>query len=63
MPPNPADLIESAVVSEVLRTKSVHVQLHQKASGAARILVDVANAEERDSILEGIKSAKIFRLA
>jgi hypothetical protein len=43
-----------------MRTKSVHVQLHQKASGAARILVDVVNAEERDAILEGIKSAKIF---
>ena len=32
--------------------QSVHVQLHQKASGAARIVVDVSNAEERDAIVE-----------
>src|ERR1700722_840000 len=41
----PPDL---SVVSDVLRTTSVHVQLHQKVSGAARILVDVDNADERD---------------
>ncbi|HEY6621572.1 MAG TPA: ParB/RepB/Spo0J family partition protein, partial [Steroidobacteraceae bacterium] len=48
-----------SVVSEVLRTKSVQVQLHQKASGAARIVVDVSNAEERDAIVEAIKAAMV----
>src|SRR6202167_5490969 len=40
---------ELNVVSQVLRTESVHVQLHQKASGAARIVVDVTNADDRDA--------------
>jgi ParB family transcriptional regulator, chromosome partitioning protein len=52
-PKRPPDL---AVVSEILRTKSVHVQLHQRASGAARIVVDVNNADERDAIVEGIRA-------
>jgi ParB family chromosome partitioning protein len=47
---------ELSVVSEVIRTESVHVQLHQKSSGAARIVVDVSNADERDAIVEGIRS-------
>jgi ParB family transcriptional regulator, chromosome partitioning protein len=51
---------ELSVVSEVLRTRSVHVQLHQKASGAARIVVDVGNATDRDAIIEAIKGSKIF---
>jgi ParB family chromosome partitioning protein len=46
---------ELSVVSEVLRTETVHVQLHQKASGAARIIVEVGNAEDRDLIIEGIR--------
>lgn len=49
--PKPPELL---VVSEVLRTKSVHVQLHQKASGAARILIDVADGKARDAVLEAI---------
>jgi ParB family chromosome partitioning protein len=52
---------ELSVVSEVLRTESVHVQLHQRPSGAARIVVDVSNADERDAIVEGIQNARIFR--
>jgi ParB family chromosome partitioning protein len=52
---------ELSVVSEVLRTQTVHVQLHQKASGAARIVADVSNADERDAILGAIRSAKIKR--
>jgi ParB family transcriptional regulator, chromosome partitioning protein len=52
---------ELSVVSEVLRTKSVHVQLHQRPSGAARIVVDVSNASERDGIIEGIRNSEIFR--
>jgi ParB family transcriptional regulator, chromosome partitioning protein len=44
-----------AVVSEVLRTDSVHVQLHQKVSGAARIVIDVGTAEDRDTIIDAIR--------
>ena len=52
---------ELSVVSEVLRTETVHVQLHQKASGAARIVVDVSNADERDAIIEAIRESKVSR--
>lgn len=52
---------ELSVVSEILRTASVHVQLHQKASGAARIVVDVSNADDRDAMIEAIRSAEISR--
>jgi ParB family chromosome partitioning protein len=48
---------ELSVISEVLKTPSVRVQLHQKASGDARIIVDVADANSRDAIVEAIKSA------
>jgi ParB family chromosome partitioning protein len=48
---------ELSVTSDVLKTKSVHVQLRQKASGAARIVVDVADAKTRDAILDAIKQA------
>jgi ParB family transcriptional regulator, chromosome partitioning protein len=46
---------ELPVISEVLKTKTVHVQLHQKASGAARIVIDVAGVEARDAIVDAIK--------
>jgi ParB family chromosome partitioning protein len=46
---------ELPVVSEVLKTKTVHVHLHQKASGAARIVIDVADANERDAVIVAIK--------
>jgi ParB family chromosome partitioning protein len=52
---------ELSVVSEILRTQSVHVQLHQKASGAARIVVDVSSADERDAIIESIRAANLIR--
>lgn len=48
---------ELTVISEVLKTPAVHVQLHQKTSGAARIVVDVADPNSRDAIVEAIKSA------
>jgi ParB family transcriptional regulator, chromosome partitioning protein len=53
-PAKPPDL---SVVSEVLRTKAVHVQLHQKMTGAARIVIEVADAKSRDAIVEAIKGA------
>src|ERR1022692_2386138 len=40
----PAKPVELSVVSEVLRTASVRVELQQKPSGAARIVVEVADA-------------------
>lgn len=51
----PKRRLELSVVSEVLRTESVHVQLHQKASGSARIIVEVGNAQDRDVIIEGLR--------
>jgi ParB family chromosome partitioning protein len=48
---------ELSGVSEVLRTKSVRVGLQQKSSGAARIVVEVMDADTRDKILEAVKLA------
>ncbi len=48
---------ELSVVSEVLRTKSVRVELQQKTSGAARIVVDVTDAKARDAVVEALKKA------
>jgi ParB family transcriptional regulator, chromosome partitioning protein len=48
---------ELSVVSEVLRTKAVHVQLHQRATGAARIVIEVADAKSRDAIVAALKGA------
>jgi ParB family transcriptional regulator, chromosome partitioning protein len=53
----PAKKPELLVVSEVLRTKVVHVQMHEKANGSGKLIVDFANPETRDAIVEGIKSA------
>jgi ParB family chromosome partitioning protein len=46
---------ELAVVSEVLRTETLHVQLHQKRSGTARITVDVTSTEDRDALIDAIR--------
>jgi ParB family transcriptional regulator, chromosome partitioning protein len=48
---------ELSVVSEVLRTKSVRVELQQKASGAARIVVEVSDSKARDAMVEALKKA------
>jgi ParB family transcriptional regulator, chromosome partitioning protein len=45
------------VTSEIVKTRTVHVQLRQKSSGAARIVIDVADAAVRDAVLEAVKSA------
>jgi len=52
---------ELSVVSEILRTESVHVQLHQKASGAARIVIDVDNTGDRDAIIQAIRESTVSR--
>jgi ParB family transcriptional regulator, chromosome partitioning protein len=48
---------ESPVVSQVLRTPSVRVELRQKASGKGKLIVQFADAEARDAIVQAIKSA------
>jgi ParB family chromosome partitioning protein len=45
------------VVSEVLKTASVRVQLRQKGSGASRLIVDVRDPKKRDVIVAAIKKA------
>jgi hypothetical protein len=51
----PAKRPELSVISEALKTKTVHVQLHQRAAGAARIVIDVLDAKSRDAMVEAIK--------
>jgi ParB family transcriptional regulator, chromosome partitioning protein len=53
----PGDKTALPPMTQVLKTKTVHVQLKQKASGAARIVIDVADAKSRDAIVEAIKAA------
>jgi ParB family chromosome partitioning protein len=53
----PAKPLELSVVSEVLKTKSVRVQLHQKASGKGKLIVEFADAKSRDAIVGAIKMA------
>jgi ParB family chromosome partitioning protein len=53
----PSSHPESSVTRQVLKTNTVQVKLHQKASGAARIVIDVAGPKACDAILEAIKKA------
>jgi ParB family chromosome partitioning protein len=53
----PAKHNKLPVIRQILKTKTVHVQLNQKASGAARIVIDVMGAKARDAIVEAIKKA------
>ncbi len=48
---------ELSVVSEVLRTASVRVELQQKASGAGKLIVEFDDPATRDAVIEGIKGA------
>jgi len=48
---------ELSVLSEVLRTQAVHVQLHQKSAGSGKLIVEFADAQSRDAIVDAIKSA------
>jgi ParB family transcriptional regulator, chromosome partitioning protein len=51
----PAGAHDGPMVREVLRTKTVRVQLRQKANGTARIVVHVRDAGARDAIIEAIR--------
>jgi ParB family chromosome partitioning protein len=48
---------ELSVLSEVLRTRAVHVQLHQKPTGAGKLVVEFADAQSRDAIVGAIRAA------
>jgi ParB family chromosome partitioning protein len=52
----PTSRSAKAIVSEVFRTQTVQVQLHQKTGGAGKIVVDFADAHARDRILELIRA-------
>jgi ParB family chromosome partitioning protein len=47
---------ELTVVSEVLRTKAVHVQLQQKTSGKGKLIVEFGDSATRDAVIEAIKA-------
>jgi ParB family chromosome partitioning protein len=49
---------ESTVVSEVLRTKSLHVQLQQRTKGSGKIVIEFADSGARDQLLDLIRSLK-----
>jgi len=47
---------ETSLVSEVMRTSSVQVQLHQRTSGTGKIVVEFANPHARDELLNLIRT-------
>jgi ParB family chromosome partitioning protein len=47
---------ELTVVSEVLRTEAVHVQLHQHTTGSGKIIIEFADSHARDQLLSLIRS-------
>jgi ParB family transcriptional regulator, chromosome partitioning protein len=49
---------ESTVVSEVLRTKTLHVQLQQRTTGSGKIVIEFADSDARDQLLNLIRSLK-----
>jgi ParB family chromosome partitioning protein len=51
----PSKRAESSAISEVFKTKTVHVRLHQKSNGSSRVIVDVQDSKQRDAILDAIK--------
>jgi hypothetical protein len=55
--PAPRKPPELSVLSEVLRTPFVHVQMQVKASGAGRLIVEFKDSVTRDEILGAIKAA------
>jgi ParB family chromosome partitioning protein len=53
----PATPPELSVVSEVLRTPDVRVQLQQKSAGSGKLIVEFADTSARDTIVAAIKAA------
>jgi ParB family chromosome partitioning protein len=54
----PRKPLELSVVSEVMRTASVRVQMQQRTDGSGKLVVEFADVEARDTIIEAIRSAK-----
>ncbi|HEY2678700.1 MAG TPA: ParB/RepB/Spo0J family partition protein [Steroidobacteraceae bacterium] len=48
---------ELSVVSEVLRTPTVRVQLQQRAAGKGKLIVEFADSKSRDAMLRAIEDA------
>jgi ParB family chromosome partitioning protein len=46
-----------SVVSEVLRTAHIRVQLRQRSSGAGKLTIDFADTASRDVVVQAIKAA------
>lgn len=46
---------ELSVIQQVLKTESVSVTVQQRASGAARIVIDVTDAKTKDAVIEAIR--------
>jgi ParB family chromosome partitioning protein len=51
----PSERPEISAISEVLKTKTVHVRLHRKSNESSRLIVDVKDSKTCDAILEAIK--------
>jgi ParB family transcriptional regulator, chromosome partitioning protein len=47
-----------SVVSEVLRTKTLHVQLQQRTNGSGKIVIEFTDSDARDQLLNLIRSLK-----
>jgi len=47
---------ELSVLSEVLRTPFVHVQMQQKATGAGKLVVQFSDSVTRDELIEAIRA-------
>ncbi|HMK84909.1 MAG TPA: ParB/RepB/Spo0J family partition protein [Steroidobacteraceae bacterium] len=47
---------QPSMVSEVMRTPNVRVQLHQRPSGAGKLIIEFTDDVARDALLQGIKS-------
>jgi ParB family chromosome partitioning protein len=52
-PPKPPDL---AVVSEVVRTRKGRAQLHQKASGSCRLVIELSDGTLRDALIDSVRA-------
>jgi hypothetical protein len=46
-----------SVVSEVVRTANARVQLHQRSSGAGKLVIDFADDATRDELLHAVAAA------
>ncbi len=54
---SPATRPELSVVSEVVRTRKARVQLHQRPTGAGKLIVEFSDAVTRDGLLQAIAAA------